>query len=320
MNEKSNEAVIQIEGLNKSFGELKAVDNLNLSVMKGEIFGFLGPNGAGKTTSISILCGLIKPDSGTIRINGGSGHYGKFENKKRIGLCPQETVLWELLTCREQMIFIAEMYGMRRNKAKERADLLLEKMGLVEKRNKLSRTLSGGMKRRLNIAMALVHDPEIVILDEPEAGLDPQSRLLIRDFIRSLAPEKTVIFTSHNMDEVERICHRVGIIDHGKLLALDTVEKLKQSAGEGDLIELTIAEEIDKTDFETKLKEKVGEELKAVTAAQGRFIIRVIGAAHHLPGILEVIKGSGIVYSDIAFRWNTLEDVFINLTGRSLRQ
>jgi ABC-2 type transport system ATP-binding protein len=197
----SNTICLKAENLRKTFNDFVAVDSLSIEIVKGEIFGLLGPNGAGKTTSIKMITGLLTPDSGRVIIDGESGYRKDF--KHLVGLCPQELVLWNNLTCFEQLVFIAEMYNVPRYKARKRAGELLERLGLSEKTNKLVRTLSGGMQRRMNLLMALMHDPEILILDEPEAGLDPQSRVMVRDYIHSLARTKTVIFTTHNMDEAD---------------------------------------------------------------------------------------------------------------------
>lgn len=314
--------VLELEGLCKSFGPVRAVDGLDLTVHQGEIFGFLGPNGAGKTTVIKMICGVLTPDSGKITLNGAAMTDNMTGSRKRLlGMCPQETVLWNLLTCSEQLIFMARMYGIPARKARLRSEELLEKLGLTEKSHSLAGTLSGGMKRRLNIALALIHDPQIVVLDEPEAGLDPQSRVMVREFIRSLAPQKTVVFTSHNMDEVERLCQRAAIMDHGRLLVQDTVERLKQSAGDGDIVEITLSNApMTLTEMEAHLRRCIGEKLRYVSLRNGRLSVRLLEASHILPRLLEALGETNTRYSDIAFRWNTLEDVFINLTGRSLRQ
>jgi ABC-2 type transport system ATP-binding protein len=224
--------------LSKHFGDLLAVDGLSLEIGFGEIFGLLGPNGAGKTTSIKMITGLLKPDSGEVFIRGELAN-GR-DNRQQVGLCPQELVLWNNLTCMEQLTFMAAMYDVKPSVAKERATSLLERMGLTDKRKKLAKTLSGGMQRRLNILMGLMHDPEILILDEPEAGLDPQSRVMVREFIHSLAQTKTVIFTTHNMDEADRICDRIAIIDHGRLLVTDTPENLKLTIRKTDDQEVSL--------------------------------------------------------------------------------
>jgi ABC-2 type transport system ATP-binding protein len=225
--------VLQARSLTKRYGELTAVDNLSLEVNEGEVFGLLGPNGAGKTTSINMICGLLKPDAGQVTIRGKVITNGDATTRARVGVCPQNIVLWGQLTCLEQMQFIGQMYGMRGKAARARGEKLLEELDLIEKKDKLARTLSGGMQRRLNLAMALVHDPEILVLDEPEAGLDPQSRVMVRDYVKSLARQKTIILTTHNMDEAERMADRVAIIDHGKLLTVDTPEALKNTVGAG---------------------------------------------------------------------------------------
>jgi len=214
--------VLQTQSLTKHYGSLTAVQDLSLEVNEGEVFGLLGPNGAGKITSISMMCGLLRPDSGQVVIHGKPITDGDADVRTRVGVCPQNIVLWGQLTCLEQMVFIGEMYGMKRKSVAQRSEQLLKELDLTEKRDQRARTLSGGMQRRLNLAMALVHDPEILVLDEPEAGLDPQSRVLVREYVKSLARRKTIILTTHNMDEAERMADRVAIIDHGKLLTLDT--------------------------------------------------------------------------------------------------
>ena len=224
-------AVLEASDLRKRFGDVTAVDGLSVSVAEGEVFGLLGPNGAGKSTTINLICGLLAADGGEVRLFGEKVTPGAEVVKRRVGVCPQDIVVWPKLTCLEQLVFTGEMYGMRAAAARRRGETLLAELGLAEKRKKLAVTLSGGMKRRLNFALALVHDPDVVILDEPEAGLDPQSRVMVREYIRAMAARKTVLFTTHNMDEAERVCDRVAIIDRGKLLILDTPDNLKRTVG-----------------------------------------------------------------------------------------
>ncbi|RPH98579.1 MAG: ABC transporter ATP-binding protein [Calditrichaeota bacterium] len=183
--------VLHTERLSKSFGDIKAVDALSLQVHEGEILGFLGPNGAGKTTAISMMCGLLKPDAGQVFIHGKP----VIGMRTLVGVCPQENILWEKLTALEQLEFIGSLYGMRPKTARRRDAVLLEELGLSNKADQLAGKLFGGMKRRLNLALALVHDPEILFLDEPESGLDPQSRVLVREYIRSLSKRKTIILS-----------------------------------------------------------------------------------------------------------------------------
>jgi ABC-2 type transport system ATP-binding protein len=309
--------VLCTSGLKKCFGDLTAVDNLDLEIYQGEIFGLLGPNGAGKSTSINMICGLIRPDAGQILINNVQTDPAR-KSRKKFGLCPQEVIIWPKLTCLEQLVFIGEMYGMQTGSAvKSGLDLLL-RLGLDEKTNKLAGTLSGGMKRRLNICLALVHDPEIVVLDEPEAGLDPQSKIMVRDFIRSLRKNKTVVLTTHNMDEADRLSDRVAIIDNGKLLVTDTPENLKKTVGIGDVLEIVI-----KNDGGKDLNKAV-ELLQTISGkiavAGDCILLREKNAIELIPAITAKLQEGSFVCTEIKMRANTLEDVFIQLTGKKLRE
>jgi ABC-2 type transport system ATP-binding protein len=302
---------IKTHSLSKIFSDITAVDEISLEIEKGEIFGLLGPNGAGKTTTIKLITGLLKPSSGEVYINGTQADYTR--NKQNVGICPQEIILWNNLTCFEQLCFMASMYEVPLKTARKRAMELMERMALIEKRNKLVKTLSGGMQRRMNIIMALMNDPEIVVFDEPEAGLDPQGRVLVRDFIKSLAHIKTVILTTHNMDEADRICSRIGIIDHGKLLILDTPDNLKKNIGEGDILDIEISGKIPDIN---QLKVLVEE----VTVVQNCLSFKSMAVIDHMPDILKILKENNSNIVAMNLRKNTLEDVFISLTGRKLRE
>ena len=311
--------VLKTEGLTKRYGSLTAVNALTLEVYEGEVFGFLGPNGAGKTTSINMMCGLLKPDAGRVTVRGVPMAEASDEVRARVGVCPQDIVLWERLTCLEQLQFIGQMYGLSGREARRRGERLLEELDLVEKRKVQARRLSGGMQRRLNLAMALVHDPDIVVLDEPEAGLDPQSRVKVREYIKSLARKKTVILTTHNMDEADRVADRVAIIDHGELLVLDTPEALKQSVGEGDVVEIDLdGQPVDGEKVRSALAHLGGH--AAPVVEHGRLTMRVLNAVGVLPAILEGLAAAGLRAGQMHVRENTLEDVFIQLTGRRLRE
>jgi ABC-2 type transport system ATP-binding protein len=319
MNTSGENIVIQVNNLTKYFKELKAVDQLSLEIRKGEVFGLLGPNGAGKTTSINMICGLLKPDQGEVFIKGKkiSGAGGK-NIRSKVGVCPQNIIIWPKLTCYEQLIFMARMYNVPRHIARQRADNLLARLELQEKRNKLAHTLSGGMQRRLNILLALIHDPELVIFDEPEAGLDPQSRLMVRDFIIHTARDKTVIFTTHNMDEADRVSDRIAIIDRGRLLKLDTCENLKKSIGEGDILDLTIRSknEAGLLNAINRIKQKDISILKT----KDKLTIKSHNLIEKIPVIYKILDDNNIQVSEMNMRENTLEDVFIYLTGRRLRE
>jgi ABC-2 type transport system ATP-binding protein len=314
--------VLQTEHLTKRYGSLTAVDDLSLEIHEGEIFGFLGPNGAGKTTSISMMCGLLKPDAGRVLIHGQPVHGGAPEVRARVGVCPQETVLWEKLTGLEQLEFVGSLYGVQPRIARQRGGALLEALGLSAKSNEIAGRLSGGMKRRLNLALALVHDPEILVLDEPEAGLDPQSRVLVREYIRSLARRKTVILTTHNMDEAERLADRVAIIDHGRLLVVDTPEELKSTVGEGDVLEMDISGEASPgLSPDPSLAQAVAARLFAdVSTVNHTLTVRGRGLIERLPELLQALREVGVKTSDVRLRANSLEDVFLSLTGRRLRE
>lgn len=313
-----HEVVLEVRNLVKRYGNLVAVDHLSLKINRGEIFGFLGPNGAGKTTSIRMICGLLKPTSGDIFVEGKKIEAdGNSNVRARVGVCPQENILWSKLTCFEQLVFSARMYGVSSDVARNRAEDLLTRMGLGLKRNKLAGTLSGGMKRRMNVILAMVHDPDILVFDEPEAGLDPQSRILVRDFIREIARNKTVIVTTHNMDEAERIAHRVAIIDSGRLLQLDSPDNLKRSIGEGDILELKLNtnDPVNLTYTEARLTERGF----SVLFDGDTCIIRAMDLVPKIHEIYQVLEKEHVSINEMKVRENTLEDVFIHLTGRSLR-
>lgn len=315
MSSQSIEIALSAQNLTKRYGTLTAVDSISLSIQEGLIFGILGPNGAGKSTTIKMLCGLMRPDNGTIKI------FGKGLNLKStvgaIGLSPQELVIWDDLTLMEQLLFIAEMYDIDIRAARIRADELLEAMYLQDKKDKRASTLSGGMKRRLNILLALMHDPRILILDEPQAGLDPQSRILVRDYLKGLAEKKTVIVTTHDMEEADKISDRVVIMDNGRILAEDTPLHLKDSLYKGDIVELSI------TDIE-KLNEGINVELEKrcdSVSIQGR-TIRVVSEKpmEAIIAAQQIISSGGMTVEDVKIRKCSLEDVFISLTGRGLRE
>jgi ABC-2 type transport system ATP-binding protein len=318
MKPDNRSVALRVVGLTKRFGNLTAVDGLSLEVRRGEIFGFLGPNGAGKTTTIKMMCGLIRPDAGTVDINDQPIQTSGFKGLKTIGLSPQTIVIWETLTCLEQLVFMGRSYGLDRAAAQRRSLELLEAFGLAEKKGKLGRTLSGGLQRRLNIALALVHSPEILFLDEPQAGLDPQSRVLVRDYIRAIAGAGTIVLTTHDMEEAEKLSDRVCIIDHGRLLVLDTVEAIKSQLGEGDVIEFGLTEDVRAALLpHIRALEQGGAK---VTVREDTLTLVTAASERVLPEILQVIQARGLRLENLRIRQKTLEDVFIKLTGRGLRE
>jgi ABC-2 type transport system ATP-binding protein len=240
-------------------------------------------------------------------------------DKSRIGLCPQAHVQWDALTCRENLTFMGDMYGIPAPQLQARVNKLLDLLSLTEKADQPSAKLSGGTMRRLNIALALVHDPEILFLDEPSAGLDPQSRLLLWDVIRSLRDEegKTIVLTTHAMEEADALSDRIAIIDHGKLLGLDTPEGLKKTLGKGDIVELQLLHSAMNQEMLVQIRSMNG--IEGAYELNGKIVVRALDATSKLPKILDRIERAGGGIEDISVRRNSLEDVFISLTGRTLR-
>ena len=303
------EVILKAESLYKKFGDTVAVNNISFEVFRGEIFGFLGPNGAGKTTTIKIMSGLLKPNRGNVVFNLES-------QKESIGICPQHIVVWENLTCYEQLVYMGKMYQMSSTGLKNHVHELLDAFGLMEKKNKLAKTLSGGMQRRLNIALALIHSPALVFLDEPQAGLDPQSRVLVREYIRSLKKNSTVILTTHDMEEAEKLSDRICIIDQGKLLVTGTTEEIKKTSGQEDVIEIQIKGDIKKELIPFLKNDSKRYELTSENSAS----FKISDPYTTLDNILGVIKEQNISVDDLRLRKKSLEDIFIAMTGRRLRE
>ncbi len=314
----SADTVLTTVGLTKSYGDLFAVRDLALSVRRGEVFGFLGPNGAGKTTTVNMICGLVRPDAGEITIDGHSLSTEYRACTRHIGLCPQDLVIWDGLTCLEQLQFVAHLYDLSRREANAKAREVLAAVGLTDRRHALAKTLSGGMKRRLNIALALVHGPKLVILDEPQAGLDPQSRVLVREYVRSLAGDVTVIVTTHDMDEADRIADRIAIIDHGQLLVLDTPEALKRQVEAGDVLEIRMA--AGAAAAARALETELPTEVRNLGFTDDVWRLAGRGILTRLPLLLQQLADHDLSVEDVVVRKTTLEDVFIGLTGRTLRE
>lgn len=306
------EIALELKEVDKSYGGFKAADRLSFSVRRGEIFSLLGPNGAGKTTAIRMIAGLLAPDQGRIEIGGAAVH-GSGDRNKRIGICHQEKQLWPLLTCEEQLYFAGDMYRMDRKRIRQRAASLLEEVGLAEKRKVLAKHLSGGMQRRLHLILSVIHEPELVILDEPEAGLDPQSRVLVREFIQSLSRTGTVLLTTHNMDEAERLSSRVAVMDRGKVLICDTPAALQQTIAPEETLEMYYQEPVQKTALLNSPEYTVQFTDRSIRITGNR----LTEAVPRILGQLTSLYGNPLTFT---LRQSTLEDVFVKLTGRSLRE
>lgn len=313
-------AAIEARGLVKRFGDFTAVDGLSVTVNEGEVLGFLGPNGAGKTTSIRMIAGITRPTAGEVWVQGNRVDAGGKAQRGRVGLCPQNIVVWEHLTCRENLLFLADMYGVPRRESAARAADLLARLHLDEKERSLAVHLSGGMKRRLNLALALIHDPPILVLDEPSAGLDPQSRIVVHDFIQELGRKerKAILLTTHEMDVADRLASRVAIIDQGKLKVADTPERLKNTVGEGDTVVLRLKDPAAAA-AAVKAAGQV-EGVRGAVAVSREVRFQALNAVARLREVFAALERAGIEVEDASMRKNTLEDVFIQLTGRALRE
>lgn len=315
----SEETSIEMKGLKKHFGKIKAVDGVDLKIKKGELFSLLGPNGAGKTTLARILTTVLTPTGGAATINGHDIKKGKDEVVKIIGVCPQEITIYDILTAEENVIFVAQMHGIPKKEAKEKAKDLLEQFGIAGRKDK-SKNFSGGMKRRLNLAMALINDPEVLFLDEPTAGLDPQARRLVWDFIGRLKEKGiTIILLTHDMVEADALSDHVAIIDQGKIIALGTPTELKDMHGSGNVLEISF-----KTDEDLNLVKNKLEENSHVSDwrenGNHSLYISFKGGFKNFVSIMQ--NGMFAMIDDvehIKFRQNSLEDVFLNITGRRLR-
>ena len=312
-------AIIQVENLQKTYPNgTKAVQGITLDIREGEIFSLLGPNGAGKSTMINMMVGPLEPSSGSVTICNDKIKARSKIIKEKVGLVPQEINLWDYLTVEENLFFLAKIYAMPKSLAQERVNSLIETIHLGSHRKQLAKNLSGGLKRRLQVIMGLVHDPEIVMFDEPTPGLDPQSRPLVLDYIQALAKKehKTILLTTHFIDESERISDRVAIIDHGKLLVLSTVDALKESMGEGDALELNI-EPIEKVEDARKIISSTID--SSIVSSGNLLILRSPGLIQRIPDILTNLERAGATVANMKVRKTSLEDVFISLTGRQLR-
>lgn len=303
-------AIIETKALAKTYGRIQAVRGIDLNIEKGEIFGLLGPNGAGKTTTIGMLCTIISPTSGSASIAGYNVIKEPARVRRKVGIVFQDPTLDTVLTGCENLELHARLYGISAVARQRRINEMLELVDLKERSNDITRTYSGGMRRRLELARGLLHKPAVLFLDEPTLGLDPQTRARTWEYIKKMAKmeQTTVVLTTHYMEEAEQVCDRVGIIDHGQIIALDSPENLKESMG-GDLVLI-------------RVKEPPLERIKAlsyvreVKLSDGTLEITMKEAHLHLAQLLSLIRDVECV----EVRVPTLSDVFIKLTGRDIRE
>ena len=307
--------MISVQNLSKTFGEIRAVDCISFTVSPGELFGFLGPNGAGKTTAINMISGLLRPDEGTVFIEDYNVAESPRLAKRVLGLVPQDLALYEEFNARENLYFWGGLYGISRSELKNNTEDILACVGLADRAREPVYRYSGGMKRRLNLAIGLVHHPKVLLLDEPTVGIDPQARNNILEIIRDIARQgTTILFTTHNLDEAEKLCDRIAIIDYGKILQTGSVSELAKVVGDRDIIALRgefTAEQL------RKCLENEPVSLLAVTDQSAS--LNLLQDSYGIASLVSQLTKAGIELADISIQKPTLENVFLKLTGRELR-
>ena len=307
--------MIEVRDLQKSYGDLIAVNRISFSAAAGTVFGLLGPNGAGKSTTISCLSGLLKPTAGTIRVGGFDLARDAVKAKSSLGIVPQELAIYEDLSARDNLTYWGAAYGLKGDRLKQRVDQVLNRIGLMDRAGDLPKQYSGGMKRRLNFGCGLVHEPAILLLDEPTVGVDPQSRERLFDLVREEKAKGTcVLYTTHYMEEAEKLCDELAIIDHGKIIAGGTLDELRAEFGGNDIIRLTGS-------FEPSSVEPMLAELNAgiLSLTPEVLMITISEGARVLPAVLQAISATGADIRDTRLSEPNLESLFLKLTGKELR-
>jgi ABC-2 type transport system ATP-binding protein len=307
--------MIAVQELSKRFGELRAVDRISFDVAQGELFGFLGPNGAGKTTTISMISGLLRPDEGTVTI----GEYDLWASPRKakclLGLVPQEVALYEEFSARENLLFWGGLYGVSRSELNKSIDEILQRVDLADRAKEPVSRFSGGMKRRLNLAIGLVHRPKVLLLDEPTVGIDPQARNAILEVIREIAKQgTTILFTTHHLEEAEKLCDRIAIMDHGQILQTGSVSELARVVGDRDVV--TLRGKFTAQQMQQCLEH---EPVSVLGVTDQLATLSLVGEHYGLAALVERLGKSGIELADLSVQKPTLESVFLKLTGRELR-
>jgi ABC-2 type transport system ATP-binding protein len=312
------QAILEAHDLVKQYGDLTAVKGISFSIAQGEIFSLLGPNGAGKTTTLSMLSTLFAPTSGDARIGGHSVLKEPMQVKNLIGVVPQDLALYEDLTARENLTFWGQMYGLGGRALTKRADEVLEQIGLTDRANQRVKTYSGGMKRRVNIGVGLLHKPRLLFMDEPTVGIDPQSRRAILDTVKDLNRQgMTVLYTTHYMEEAQELSHRVGIMDHGQMIALGTQKELTQQVGQRDTLRLNVGEAQSALTLAEAVRTLAG--IVDVDASGQEVVVIVPSAADVLAAVVTRANEVGVKVRSVDIQEPNLEAVFLHLTGRALR-
>lgn len=309
--------MIELQDLRKQFGDLVAVDAVSLTARAGEIVGLLGPNGAGKSTIINCLAGLLKPTSGRVRVLGHDVVAEPIAARRRLGVVPQELALYEELSAAENLAYWAAAYGLRGTELNTRVAATLEVIGLQDRAREPVRRFSGGMKRRLNFGCGIVHQPQVLLLDEPTVGVDPQSRVRLLDLVREqVAAGTCVLYTTHYMEEAQALCDRIAILDHGRILALGTLEQLRALLGERDLVR--VSGRFDPERARLVLGSLDG--LQVISADAVAVVVAVEGGSRRLTNILGALADASGEIHETTLSQPSLETLFMKLTGRQLRE
>ena len=309
-------SLLEVRALSKSFGAIRAVESVGFAVREGEIYGLLGPNGAGKTTTISMISGLLKPDAGEVVVAGSPFWSDPQAAKSIMGVVPQELAIYEELSGRENLEFWGRVSGLSSAQARQRAALLLEALALTDRARDEVKTYSSGMKRRINLGCALLHEPKLLLLDEPTVGIDPQARLNILEFIGKLRARGTaILYTTHYLEEAETLCQRIGIIDHGRLLAEGTLSELQERLG-GDRVFLL------EGDFKGAAPESwdgFAQRFRIIQKSDRQLAVAAIGTRDPAECLKELL-GLPVRVENVTLKRPSLNDVFLQLTGRELRE
>jgi ABC-2 type transport system ATP-binding protein len=309
-------SLLKVQGLTKAFGAIQAVDHVSFEVQPGQSYGLLGPNGAGKTTTISMICGLLQADAGDVLVAGTPFGSDPQRAKRRMGVVPQELAIYEELTGRENLEFWGRLAGLSAAEARARGTELLEALSLTERAGDAVKTYSGGMKRRINLGCALLHRPQLLLLDEPTVGIDPQARLNILEFIRRLRGSGTaILYTTHYLEEAETLCERIGIIDHGRLLVEGTLAELQDRLG-GDRL-FVIEGDLQKAAPEAW--DGFSRRFRVIQKTDRQMVVAAIGARDPSECLKDLLA-LPIRVENVTLKRPSLNDVFLQLTGRDLRE
>jgi ABC-2 type transport system ATP-binding protein len=314
--------MLKVEKLSKNYGDLVAVDRISFESGKGTIFGLLGPNGAGKTTTINCISGLLQPTSGHASVAGHDVVSDGKAARQNLGVVPQELALYEDLPAIENLRYWGKAYGMRGSALESRVSGVLETIGLGDRAKDLPKEFSGGMKRRLNFGCGIVHKPNVILLDEPTVGVDPQSRARVFDMVEAERDAGAcVLYTTHYMEEAERLCDSLAIIDHSKLIAQGTVDELRSKLGARDVLQLSGDFPVDATKHAIDaLVERGNHDLEIIAQEKGSVTLTLSNASQHLPAIFDAVSGAGGNVAESSLRSANLETLFLLLTGKELRE